>query len=58
MELVAVPCVIEAKECKCCGHHEIGLRIDDEDGGGYIQLKPGDVIELEITEKAFDRRSK
>jgi hypothetical protein len=50
--------VIEAKECKCCGHHEIGLRVDDEDGGGYIQLKPGDVIELEITEKAFDRRSK
>lgn len=57
-EILAVPGIVEAKECKCCGHHEIGFRADDEDGGEYIQLMPGDRIELEITEKAFYRRTK
>lgn len=54
--LVVVAGVVEAKECKCCGHHEIGLRINEEDGGRFIQFKPGDMVELEIAEKEFYRR--
>lgn len=57
IEILVVPGIVEAKECRCCGHHEVGLRVNEEDGAQFIQLKPGDRIELEITEKAFDRRT-
>lgn len=29
---------IVAKQCECCGHHEIGIETED---GRYIQLKHG-----------------
>ena len=56
-EVLVVTGVIEAKECRCCGHHEIGMRVEEQDGAQFIQLMPGDRIELEITEKAFYRRT-
>jgi len=56
VQLVAIIGEIEAKTCKCCGHHEIGVRVNEKDGGRFIRLKPGDKIELELTEKEFYRR--
>jgi len=55
-ELVVVKGKVEARSCKCCGHHEIGLRVNKRDGGRFIRFKPGDKVELEMTERAFYRR--
>ena len=38
---IAVKGVIEAKNCKCCGHHEIGIKTDE---GKFVTLKPGTII--------------
>ncbi len=35
--------IVTARECDCCGHHEIGITTES---GYYIQLKPGMVIEI------------
>jgi translation initiation factor IF-1 len=56
VQLVAIIGVVEAKKCKCCDHHEIGVRVNEKDGGRFVQFKPGDKVELELTEKEFYRR--
>jgi hypothetical protein len=48
--------VIEARKCKCCGHHELGIKwtFRDKEGHqwpGYKQLKPGDEIILIVDEE-------
>ena len=35
--------IVTARECECCGHHEIGITTES---GDYIQLKTGMVIEI------------
>ena len=35
--------IVTARECECCGHHEIGITTE---AGDYIQLKTGMVIEI------------
>ncbi len=35
--------IVTARECECCGHHEIGITTES---GNYIQLKTGMVIEI------------
>ena len=35
--------VVTARECQCCGHHEIGITTQD---GKYMGLKPGMKIGL------------
>jgi hypothetical protein len=35
--------IVTARECECCGHHEIGITTES---GDYIQLKTGIVIEI------------
>ncbi len=35
--------IVTARECDCCGHHEIGITTES---GDYIQLKTGMVIKV------------
>jgi hypothetical protein len=34
---------ISAKNCECCGHHEIGITLKD---GAFLALKPGMIVEI------------
>ena len=36
---------VTARECDCCGHHEIGITTAD---GRYIPLKPGMAVEIRV----------
>lgn len=54
MVFIAIEGEVVAEKCKCCNHHEIC--IVGYDGEGTYQLKPGDVIELHITEKELYKR--
>ena len=30
--------IVTARQCECCGHHEIGITTEE---GTYVPLKPG-----------------
>jgi hypothetical protein len=42
---VRVEGIVTARECDCCGHHEIGMMTRN---GEYIRLKPGMKITIII----------
>ncbi len=35
--------IVTARQCECCGHHEIGITTDSRK---YISLRPGMMIEI------------
>lgn len=38
---------VVAETCKCCGHHEVGIRTDDDE---YIKLEIGAKVTIHVTE--------
>ena len=44
--------VVKAKNCKCCGHHEIGIETDE---GEFITFKPGTRIYCVLIDKEGDK---
>jgi hypothetical protein len=42
---ISVEGIVIARECECCGHHEIGMMTRN---GEYIRLKPGMKITIVV----------
>ena len=44
--------VVTARNCDCCGHHEIGIITNS---GEHISLKPGMKIQIELSNKNISK---
>lgn len=42
-ETIPTKGVVTAKTCDCCGHHEIGIILEN---GRFLALKPGMMVEI------------
>jgi hypothetical protein len=47
MEEKEITGIVTAETCKCCGHHEVGIRTED---GKYVKLELGAKVTIHASE--------